>query len=49
MQVLLLSIGNKPQEVAAGLAGGACEYLVKGTAASDIVAAVYRHAGQARA
>ena len=30
--VVLLSIGNKPQEVAAGLAGGAAEYLAKGDA-----------------
>ena len=28
--VLMLSVGDKEQEIAAGLAGGASEYLVKG-------------------
>ena len=28
--VLMLSVGDKEQEIAAGLAGGAAEYLVKG-------------------
>ena len=41
--VLMLSIGNKEQEVAAGLAGGASEYLVKGIPASKIVEAIKRH------
>jgi pilus assembly protein CpaE len=41
--VLLLSIGNKPQEVAAGLAAGAAEYLTKGSSAVEIVAAIKRH------
>ncbi len=41
--VVLLSIGNKPQEVAAGLAGGAAEYLAKGVGVEHIVAAVRRH------
>lgn len=42
--VILLSIGNKPQEVAAGLAGGASEYLAKGVGIDRIVAAVRAHA-----
>lgn len=40
--VLMLSVGDKEQEIAAGLAGGASEYLVKGSPVSEIVAAVKR-------
>ncbi len=43
VRVVLLSIGNKPTEVAAGLESGAAEYLVKGASASDIVATIRRH------
>jgi two-component system response regulator DegU len=43
LTVLMLSVGNKEQEVAAGLAGGASEYLVKGGPASEIVDAIKRH------
>ncbi len=41
--VLMLSVADKEHEIAAGLAGGASEYLVKGTPASEIVAAIKRH------
>lgn len=41
--VILLSIGNKPQEVAAGLAAGARRYLVKGSTAAEIVDVVRRY------
>lgn len=41
--VVLLSIGNKPQEMAAGMAAGAREYLVKGATAADIVEVVRKH------
>ena len=43
MVVLMLSIGNKDQEIRAGLAGGANEYLVKGTPAVEIADAIKRH------
>jgi DNA-binding NarL/FixJ family response regulator len=43
LTVLMLSVGNKEQEIAAGLAGGASEYLVKGGPASEIVDAIKRH------
>lgn len=41
--VLMLSIGNKAQEIEAGLAGGAAEYLIKGAPATEIVDAIKRH------
>ena len=41
--VLMLSVGNKDQEIAAGLAGGAAEYLVKGGPAREIVDAIKRY------
>lgn len=41
--VLMLSVADKEHEIAAGLAGGASEYLIKGTPASEIVAAIRRH------
>jgi DNA-binding NarL/FixJ family response regulator len=40
--VLLLSIGNAEQDIAAGLAGGAAAYLIKGAPASEIAAAIKR-------
>jgi DNA-binding NarL/FixJ family response regulator len=43
LTVLMLSIGNKEQEIQAGLAGGASEYLVKGAPATEIVDAIKRH------
>lgn len=43
LTVLMLSIGNKDQEIEAGLAGGASEYLVKGAPATEIVDAIKRH------
>lgn len=43
LTVLMLSIGNKHQEIEAGLAGGADEYLVKGTPATEIIDAIKRH------
>ncbi len=43
LTVLMLSIGNKEQEIQAGLAGGAAEYLVKGAPATEIVDAIKRH------
>lgn len=44
LPVVLLSVGSKAQEIAAGLASGAREYLVKGAAAATIVAAIRKHA-----
>jgi DNA-binding NarL/FixJ family response regulator len=41
--VLMLSVGDKEQEIAAGLAGGAAEYLVKGGPALEIVDAIKRY------
>jgi DNA-binding NarL/FixJ family response regulator len=41
--VLMLSVGDKEQEIAAGLAGGASEYLVKGGPAREIVEAIKRY------
>ena len=41
--VLMLSVGDKEQEIAAGLAGGAAEYLVKGGPAREIVDAIKRY------
>lgn len=41
--VLLLSVGNKEHEVAAGLAHGASDYLVKGTPAEEILTAMKRY------
>lgn len=41
--VLMLSVGDKDQEIAAGLAGGATEYLVKGGPAREIVEAIKRY------
>ncbi len=41
--VLMLSIGNKQPEIEAGLAGGASEYLVKGSSADEIVEAIKRY------
>jgi DNA-binding NarL/FixJ family response regulator len=43
LTVLMLSIGNKDQEIEAGLAGGAAEYLVKGSPAHEIIGAIKRH------
>ena len=43
LTVLMLSVGDKEQEIAAGLASGASEYLVKGTSAGEIVNAIKRH------
>ena len=43
LTVLMLSIGNKQQEIEAGLAGGAAEYLIKGAPATEIVDAIKRH------
>lgn len=43
LPVLMLSIGNKEQEIQAGLAGGASEYLVKGAPAAEIADAIKRH------
>lgn len=43
LTVLMLSIGNKDQEIEAGLAGGASEYLIKGAPATEIVDAIKRH------
>lgn len=43
--VVLFSIGNKPQEVAAGLAAGAVKYMVKGATATEIVEVVRRYGG----
>ncbi len=44
VSVLMLSVADKTHEVAAGMAGGAAEYLVKGTRADEIAAAIKRHA-----
>jgi DNA-binding NarL/FixJ family response regulator len=41
--VLMLSVGDKEQEIAASLAGGAAEYLVKGGPAREIVDAIKRY------
>ena len=41
--VLMLCVGDKEQEIAAGLAGGASEYLVKGGPAGEIVDAIKRY------
>ena len=41
--VLMLSVGNKEQEIAAGLSHGATEYLIKGTPAEEIIEAIRRH------
>jgi DNA-binding NarL/FixJ family response regulator len=41
--VLMLSVADKEHEIAAGLAGGASEFLVKGTPAAEIVAAIRRY------
>jgi DNA-binding NarL/FixJ family response regulator len=43
LTVLMLSIGNKEQEIQAGLAGGASEYLIKGAPATEIADAIKRH------
>ena len=43
LRILMLSIGNKAQEIEAGLAGGASEYLIKGAPATEIVDAIKRH------
>ncbi len=43
LTVLMLSIGDKQQEIEAGLAGGAAEYLVKGAPAAEIADAIKRH------
>jgi DNA-binding NarL/FixJ family response regulator len=43
LTVLMLSVGDKEQEIAAGLAGGAAEYLLKGGPASEIVEAIKRY------
>jgi DNA-binding NarL/FixJ family response regulator len=43
LTVLMLSVGDKEQEIAAGLAGGAAEYLLKGGPASEIVDAIKRY------
>lgn len=40
--VMLLSVGGSDADVAAGMAGGASAYLVKGVPASDIAAAIKR-------
>lgn len=46
--VLLLSIGNTEQDIAAGLAGGAAAYLLKGSPASEITDAI-KHFGRTAA
>lgn len=43
--VLLLSVGGSEDDIAAGLAGGASAYLVKGAPAEDIVAAIKHFGG----
>jgi DNA-binding NarL/FixJ family response regulator len=43
LTVLMLSVGDKEQEIAASLASGASQYLVKGGPASEIVDAIKRH------
>jgi DNA-binding NarL/FixJ family response regulator len=40
--VVMLSVADKEHEIAAGLAGGASEFLVKGTPTAEIVAAIKR-------
>ncbi len=47
LPVVLLSIGSKTQEIAAGLESGADDYLVKGASAATIVEAIRRHTGRA--
>lgn len=41
--VLMLSVADKEHEIAAGLDSGASEFLIKGTPAAEIVAAIKRH------
>lgn len=41
--VLILSVNDKEHEIAAGLAEGAAEYLVKGGPAQEIVEAIKRY------
>ena len=43
--VLLLSVRGTEDEIAAGLAGGASAYLVKGASASDIAEAIKHFGG----
>jgi DNA-binding NarL/FixJ family response regulator len=43
--VVLLSIGNTEQDIAAGLQGGAAAYLLKGSSATDIADAI-KHFGR---
>jgi DNA-binding NarL/FixJ family response regulator len=45
--VLLLSIGNTEQDIAAGLSGGAAAYLLKGTPAAEIADAI-KHFGRSQ-
>jgi DNA-binding NarL/FixJ family response regulator len=41
--VIMLSVADKEHEIAAGLSGGASEFLIKGTPTAEIVAAIRRH------
>ena len=41
--VLMLSVADKEHEIAAGLSGGASEFLIKGMPTAEIVAAIRRH------
>lgn len=41
--VLMLSVGDKEHEIAAGLAEGASEYLIKGLPADEIAEAIKRY------
>ncbi len=41
--VLMLSVADKEHEIAAGLSGGASEFLIKGAPTAEIVAAIRRH------
>lgn len=43
LTVLMLSVGDKENEIAAGLSGGAAEYLLKGGPASEVVEAIKRY------
>lgn len=43
--IVLLSVGGTDEDVAAGMAGGASSYLVKGGPATDIVAEIKRLGG----
>jgi DNA-binding NarL/FixJ family response regulator len=43
LTVLMLSVGDKEQEIAAGLASGASQYLLKGGPVSEIADAIKRH------